>query len=82
MEILTIFLLGIFFALCGLPVLQGWAEWHLTWIEVKKMKLNEAINNSNIRMQQAVSSAEEVDTRAIGFSASWGDEEEECDYED
>lgn len=81
MELLYFFL-GIFCATVVYPVVQAWLEWHLTWIEAKKMKLNEAITDSNIKMQQAVSSAGDQDTRAIGFSATWGEEEEECEYED
>ena len=82
MEVLLYFLLGIFVASVLSPVFQLWLEWHAVWVEMKKMKLSEAINDSNIKMQQAASSVGEVDTRAIGFSADWGEEEEECDYED
>lgn len=82
MEVLLYFLLGVFCATVGYPLIQGWLEWHLTWIEAKKMKISEAINDSNIRMQQAASSVREADTRAIGFSADWSEKEEECDYED
>lgn len=76
------FISGILFALVILPLLNSLMELIMAWFETKRMKCAEAINNSNINMQKAVSSIEEQhSTRQIGFSLSEEEEEEE-NYED
>lgn len=74
------FISGALFAWFVWPCLNSLVELITAWFETKRMKCAEAINNSNINMQKAVSSVEEIPTRQIGFSLS--EEEEEFEDED
>ena len=78
MELLY-FILGILFVTYVIPLMDGISSWFLTWVEAKKAKQSEVINQTNIKMRQAAASAEEdPPRRPIGFRVP--DEEE--DYEE
>lgn len=67
MELLY-FILGIIFVTYVIPLLDGVSAWFLTWVEAKKAKQSEIINQTNIKMRQAAASAEEdPPRRPIGF---------------
>ena len=77
---LLYFILGILFIQYFIPLLEGISAWFLTWVEMKKTKCGEIINQSNINMRQAAASAEEdAPRRAIGFCTPDDDIEEEED---
>ena len=79
MELLY-FILGILFVTYVIPLLDGISSWFLTWVEAKKAKQSEVINQTNIKMRQAAASAEEdPPRRPIGFRVP--DEEEENEDE-
>ena len=79
MELLY-FILGILFIQYFIPLVEGISAWFLTWVEMKKTKCGEIINQSNINMRQAAASAEEdLPRRAIGFCAPDDEIEEEED---
>ena len=81
MELLY-FILGFMFAVYLIPLLDGISSWFLTWIEAKKTKQSEIINQTNIKMRQAAASADtDSPKRLIGFSVPNDDYEEE-DEED
>ena len=81
MELLY-FILGFMFAVYLIPLLDGISGWFLTWIEAKKAKQSEIINQTNIKMRQAAASADtDSPKRLIGFSVPDDDSEEE-DEED
>ena len=81
MELLY-FILGFVFAVYLIPLLDGISAWFLTWVEAKKARQSEIINNTNIKMRQAVASAEDDSPkRLIGFCRE-DDYEEEEDEED
>ena len=81
MELLY-FILGFVFAVYLIPLLDGLSAWFLTWIEAKKAKQSEIINQTNIKMRQAAASADtDSPKRLIGFSVPDDDYEEE-DEED
>ena len=81
MELLY-FILGFMFAVYLIPLLDGISGWFLTWIEAKKAKQSEIINQINIKMHQAAASADtDSPKRLIGFSVPDDDYEEE-DEED
>ena len=80
MELLY-FILGILFVTYVIPLLDGISAWFLTWVEAKKAKQSEVINQTNIRMRQAAASAEEdPPRRPIGFRVP--DEEEEYEEDE
>ena len=83
---LLFFILGMIFIQFIVPFLDAWLTHIATWFEYKKLKYSEAINEGNIRMKQALSSAEEDDTPkyTIGFAVPACDEEieEEDDIDD
>ena len=80
MELLY-FILGIFFVTYVIPLLDGISAWFLTWVEAKKAKQSEVINQTNIKMRQAAASAEEdPPRRPIGFRVP--DEEEEYEEDE
>lgn len=82
MELLY-FILGFVFAVYLIPLLDGLSAWFLTWVEAKKTKQAEIINQTTIKMRQAAASAEEdAPRRAIGFAMPDDYEEEEEDEED
>lgn len=79
---LIYFILGIFFIQYCIPALDGLCTWFLSWIEVKKAKQGEIVNQVNITMRQAVASAEgEPQKKIVGFYSSDDDYEEEEDDE-
>lgn len=80
MELLY-FILGILFVTYVIPLLDGVSAWFLTWVEAKKAKQSEVINQTNIKMRQAAASAEEdPPRRPIGFRVP--DEEEEYEEDE
>lgn len=80
MELLY-FILGILFVTYVIPLLDGISAWFLTWVEAKKAKQSEVINQTNIKMRQAAASAEEdPPRRPIGFRVP--DEEEEYEEDE
>lgn len=81
MELLY-FILGFAFAVYLIPLLDGLSAWFLTWVEAKKTKQAEIINQITIKMRQTAASAEDdAPKRAIGFCCE-DDYEEEDDEED
>lgn len=69
---LLYFILGIVFVQFILPLLDVVLSWIGVGIEAKKADLNEIINDSNIKIKQAITSAAEANipkTRTIGFTA-------------
>ena len=67
MELLY-FILGILFVQYGIPLLDGISSWFLTWVEAKKARQSEVINQTNIKMRQAAASADQdPPRRQIGF---------------
>lgn len=74
------FISGILFALVAMPLINSLIELIMAWFETKRMKCAEAINNSNINMQKAASSVEDLPkTYPIGFALSGEEEEYEED---
>jgi hypothetical protein len=81
MELLY-FILGFTFAVYLIPLLDGLSAWFLTWVEAKKAKQSEIINQINVKMRHAAASAEDDSPkRLIGFCCD-DDYEEEEDEED
>ena len=79
---LLYFILGFIFAVYLIPLFDGISGWFLTWVEAKKAKQSEIINQANIKMRQAAASAEDDSPkRLIGFCCE-DDYEEEEDEED
>jgi hypothetical protein len=82
MELLY-FILSFVFAVYLIPLLDGLSAWFLTWVEAKKTKQAEIINQTTINMRQAAASAEDDSPkRLIGFCRDDDYEEEEEDEED
>lgn len=82
MELLY-FILGIIFVTYVIPLFDGISAWFLTWVEAKKAKQSEFINQINIKMRQAAASAEEdPPRRPIGFRTPDPEESEEEENED
>lgn len=82
MELLY-FILGIFFVSYIIPIIDGISSWFLTWVEAKKAKQSEIVNEANIKMRQAVASADQdTPMRQIGFQVPDPEENEEEDEED
>lgn len=75
------FVFGILFAQYILPLLDGIGALALTFMETKKAKFSEEINNTNIRMKKAMD-PEETPKHPIGFSVSIEKDIEEEDEED
>lgn len=82
MELLY-FILGFCFASFGIPIVEGICAWFLTWIEAKKAKQSDAINQVNIKMRKEAASAgqDEPQMAKIGFQIPVADEEESEDDE-
>jgi hypothetical protein len=75
MELLY-FIFGIVFVQYIIPIVDGLSAWFLTWVEAKRSKQSNVVNEANIKMRQAAASAEEdPPRRPIGFRVP--DEEEE-----
>lgn len=82
MELLY-FILGIIFVTYVIPLLDGISAWFLTWVEAKKAKQSEIINQINIKMRQAAASAEEdPPRRLIGFRMPDSEDYDEEENED
>lgn len=80
MELLY-FILGIIFVTYVIPLFDGVSAWFLTWVEAKKAKQSEIINQINIKMRQAAASAEDDSPKKlIGFCMS--DEKEEYEEDE
>lgn len=75
------FVLGILFTELILPLLKKAAEVVATRLEKAEAHLSEAINESNIKMKQAVASAEKDQDKKykIGFTLPDCEEEEGID---
>ena len=81
MELLY-FILGFIFAVYLMPLFEGISEWFLTWVEAKKAKQSEIINQTNIKMRQAAASADDDSPKKlIGFCCE-DDYKKEEDEED
>ena len=81
MELLY-FILGFAFASYLMPILEGLGAWFLTWVEAKKAKQTEIVNQVNIKMRKDAASADQDHIRVgkIGFQyldAEGEDEEDE-----
>lgn len=75
---LLFFILGILFVQYIIPIIDGISTWFLTWVEAKKAKQSEIINDTNIKMRQAAASADQdPPKRLIGFQMPDAQEEEE-----
>lgn len=78
------FIFGILFSQYIMPLMDGFGALILTWIESKKTKHSEIINNSNIRMKKAAIAEEDDDKPKyrIGFAPPQPVEKEEIEEED
>lgn len=81
MKKLLYFVSGALFVSCGIPIADGLCSWFLTWIEAKKAKSSEIINQVNIKIRQDAASADQdPPMRKIGFcvpdSENYGEEED------
>lgn len=75
---LLFFILGILFVQYFIPLVDGFVAWLLTWVEAKKAKQSEVVNQTNINMRQAAEAANELPPRRIiGFATPENDEEED-----
>ena len=84
MELLY-FILGFAFASYLMPILEGVGAWFLTWVEAKKAKQTEIVNQVNIKMRKdAAASADQDYTPVgkIGFQYLDAEPEEGEDEED
>ena len=84
MELLY-FILGFAFASYLMPILEGLGAWFLTWVEAKKAKQTEIVNQINIKMRKdAAASADQDYTPVgkIGFQYLDAEPEEGEDEED
>ena len=83
MELLY-FILGILFVSYVIPLIDGLSGLFLTWIEAKKAKQTDAVNQINIKMRKEAASAgqDEPHMAKIGFQIPDADEEESEDDED
>lgn len=81
MELLY-FILGFTFASYLMPVLEGLGAWFLTWVEAKKAKQTEIVNQVNIKMRKDAASTDQ-DTPSVGkIGFQYLDAEEGEDKED
>lgn len=78
------FIFGILFSQYIMPLMDGFGALILTWMESKKTKHSEIINNSNIRMKKAATGEDDDKPKhQIGFAPPVEKEEiEEEDDED
>jgi hypothetical protein len=74
------FILGILFTEIILPLLSKLRDLIATRMEQSEAKISESINESNIKMKQAVASADGPKYQ-IGFAIPAGDKEEEDEDE-
>ena len=81
MELLY-FILGFTFASYLMPVLEGLGAWFLTWVEAKKAKQTEIVNQVNIKMRKDTASTDQ-DAPSVGkIGFQYLDAEEGEDEED
>lgn len=68
-----------------MPILDSLSQWLLLFIETKKAGLSEIVNESNIKIQQAVNAAAEEEVphmNTIGFVVPDDEYDEEEEDED
>ena len=81
MELLY-FILGFAFASYLMPILEGLGAWFLTWVEAKKAKQTEIVNQVNIKMRKDAASTDQ-DAPSMGkIGFQYLDAEEGEDEED
>ena len=81
MELLY-FILGFVFAVYLIPLLDGISAWFLTWVEAKKAKQSEIVNQANIKMRKDAASTDQ-DAPSMGkIGFQYLDAEEGEDKED
>lgn len=74
---------GFMLAAYVIPILDGISSWFLTWVELKKAKLNKNINKYNIKIRQDSEAAEvEPPRNVIGFQVSNPEKYDEEEYDD
>ena len=82
MELLY-FILGFTFASYLMPILEGLGAWFLTWVEAKKAKQSEIVNQVNIKMRKDAAASTDQDYTPVGkigfqyLDAEGEDEEDE-----
>ena len=83
MELLY-FILGFAFASYLMPILEGLGAWFLTWVEAKKIKQTEIVNQANIKMRKDAASTDQDYTLVgkIGFQYPDAEPKEGEDEED
>lgn len=65
MELLY-FILGFAFASYLMPILEGLGAWFLTWVEAKKAKQTEIVNQVNIKMRKDAAASADQDYTPVG----------------
>ena len=65
MELLY-FILGFTFASYLMPILEGLGAWFLTWVEAKKAKQTEIVNQVNIKMRKDAAASADQDYTPVG----------------
>ena len=65
MELLY-FILGFTFASYLMPILEGLGAWFLTWVEAKKAKQTEIVNQVNIKMRKDAAASADQDYTPMG----------------
>ena len=82
MELLY-FILGVVFVSYVIPLLDGISAWFLTWIEAKKAKQTEIVNQVNIKMRKDAAASTDQDHTPMGkIGFQYLDAEEGEDEED
>ena len=82
MELLY-FILGFVFAVYLIPLLDGISAWFLTWVEAKKAKQSEIVNQVNIKMRKDAAASTDQDYTPVGkIGFQYLDAEEGEDEED
>ena len=82
MELLY-FILGFVFAVYLIPLLDGISAWFLTWVEAKKAKQSEIVNQVNIKMRKDAAASTDQDYPPVGkIGFQYLDAEEGEDEED
>ena len=82
MELLY-FILGFVFASYLMPIFEGLGAWFLTWVEAKKAKQSEIVNQVNIKMRKDAAASADQDHTPMGkIGFQYLDAEEGEDEED
>lgn len=81
MTTLTIFLLGILFAVIGLPFIQGISDIIYALFELVKAKISIKITKYAVIINDLKTKLEPIQTNAVGFDMSGKSEEIEYDEE-